>query len=90
MSTPSEDSRSAVHRFLKFILPDKAFAAIKAGTKQWLVECPCGNKLDYWDMGGVRHMAAGEPKQLLHCLACGKTTWHKIRKKSAAEKTAMA
>ena len=34
----------AQHPFLKFILPTKAFAAVKAGTKEWLAECPCGHK----------------------------------------------
>ena len=75
----------AEHRFLKFILPAKAFAAIKAGTKQWLAECPCGHKRDVWDSGGVRYKAAGEPKHRRHCPACGKKTWHKFRKKTAAE-----
>jgi hypothetical protein len=65
----------------------RAFTAIRAGTKQWLVECPCGKKLDYWDIGGVRYMAAGEPRQLLRCQSCGKVSWHKIRKKSETEKT---
>ena len=75
----------AEHRFLKFILPAKAFAAVRTGTKQWFSECPCGHKLDLWDAGGVRYMAAGEPRQFGRCSACGKTTMHKIRKKTAVE-----
>ena len=50
---------AAEHRFLRFILPAKAFAAVRAGTKQWLAECPCGHKRDVWDSGGVRYKAAG-------------------------------
>ena len=76
----------AEHRFLKFILPDKAFAAVRAGTKAWLAECPCGHKRDVWDSGGVRYKAVGEPRQLGHCPACGKNTMHKIRKKTDEEK----
>jgi hypothetical protein len=76
----------AEHRFLRFILPAKAFAAVRAGTKQWLAECPCGHKRDFWDSGGVRYKAAGEPRQLRRCPACGKSTMHKIRKKTEAEK----
>ena len=76
----------AEHRFLKFILPARAFAAVRAGTKDWLAECPRGHKRDVWDSGGVRYKAAGEPRRLAQCPACGRTTWHKIRRKTEAEK----
>ena len=76
----------AEHRFLKFILPAKGFAAVRAGTKEWLAECPCGHKRDIWDSGGVRYKAAGEPRCGGYCPACRKNTWHKIRKKTEAEK----
>ena len=76
----------AQHPFLKFILPTKAFAAVKAGTKEWLAECPCGHKRDLWDSGGVRYKAVGEPRQFGYCSSCGKSTMHKIRKKTEAEK----
>lgn len=76
----------AEHRFLKFILPSRAFDAVRAGTKLWLMECPCGHKLDVWDIGGVRYKAAGEPRRLLRCPACDKLTWHKTRKKTELEK----
>lgn len=76
----------AEHRFLKFILPAKAFAAVRAGTKEWLAECPCGHKRDIWDSGGVRYKATGEPRCLGYCPACRKNTMHKIRKKTEAEK----
>ena len=77
---------AAEHRFLKFILPAKAFAAVREETKEWLVECPCGHKRDVWDSGGVRYKAAGERKQLRFCPLCGKSTMHKIRKKTETEK----
>lgn len=76
----------AVQRFLKCILPTKTFAAIEAGTKEWLAECPCGHKQDLWDAGCVRYKAAGEPRRLMHCLGCGKPTLQKIRRKTEAEK----
>jgi len=77
---------AATHRFLKRVLPAKAFEAVKAGTKQWLMECPCGHKRDIWDSGGIRYKAAGEPRRLLRCAACGKATWHRIRKKTESER----
>jgi len=79
----------AAHKFLKFILPDLAFTAVKAGTKLWLLECPCGHKLDLWDAGGVRYKAAGEPRRRYRCDACGQTTWHKVRRKTEAEQQAV-
>jgi hypothetical protein len=76
----------AEHKFLKFILPARAFAALRDGTRQWLIECPCGFKRDLWDLGGVRYKAAGQPRRYATCPSCGKATWHKIRKKTEAEK----
>ena len=76
----------AEHKFLKFILPAGAFAAVEAGTREWLIECRCGHRQDYWDAGGVRYKATGEPRQFRTCVKCGKTTWHKVRKKTDAEK----
>ena len=77
------------HRFLKFLLPAKLLAAVRAGTKEWLAECSCGHKQDYWDAGGVRYKATGEPRQVVHCPACGKSTVHRIRKKTPAEREAI-
>ena len=74
------------HKFLRFILPERAFEAVKAGTKEWLIECPCGHKQDFWDAGGVRYKAAGEPRQLLACPVCARLRWHKIRKKTETVK----
>jgi len=74
------------HKFLKLVLPERAFAAVRNGTRQWLIECPCGHKSDLWDFGGVRYKACGEPRNYCKCAQCGKGTWHKIRKKTEAEK----
>jgi len=75
------------HRFLKFILPAKAFEAVKAGTKEWLIECrSSGYKRDIWDEGGTRYKAKGEPVSLGKCSKCDKKTWQKARKKSDEEK----
>ncbi|MFC1454423.1 hypothetical protein ACFLQL_04490 [Verrucomicrobiota bacterium] len=76
----------AEHKFLKLILPGTWFEAVKTDTKKWLLECPCGHKRDFWDAGGVRYKAAGEPRQWLKCPKCGHMKWHKIRKKTDTEK----
>lgn len=77
---------AAAHRFLKWILPARAFEAVRAGTKEWLAECACGHRRDVWDSGGVRYKAAGEPRQVGYCPSCRRRTWHKIRKKTEDEK----
>ena len=74
------------HRFLKFIFPAKAFAAVRAGTKEWLAECSCCHKRDVWDSGGIRYKAAGEPRRLGYCPDCRSSTMQRIRKKTEAEK----
>jgi hypothetical protein len=70
----------------RFILPRRAFDAIRAGTRGWLVECPCGYRRDLWEVGGIRYKAAGEPRRLLRCPSYGQVCWHRIRKKTGEEK----
>lgn len=76
---------AAIQSFLRFLLPAKAFDAVRTGTREWLMACPCGHTQDLWDAGGVRYMAAGEPRRLRSCPECGQATWHTIRKKTANE-----
>ncbi len=73
------------HRWLRRLLPERAFRALETGTRQWLIECPCGRTQDFWDTGGVRYKAVGEPRQLYACSACGRGRWHKVRKKGLGE-----
>ena len=75
----------AEHPFLRWLLPERAFRAVETGTRHWLIECPCGSRLDFWDAGGVRWKAAGEPRQLFPCRACGQTRWNKVRRKAPGE-----
>lgn len=77
---------SSEHKFLSCLLPRRAFDALRMGTKAWLEECPCGNKRDLWDAGGLRYKASGEPRRLVLCQVCGKRTLHKIRRKTEAER----
>lgn len=72
----------AEHRFLRFVLPAKAFAAVKAGTKEWETACPCGHTQDYWDAGGVRAWASGTPTRLAFCPVCKKNTLQQVRLKT--------
>ena len=76
---------AAEHRFLRFILPARAFATVERGTHQWLIECTCGQKRDDWEAGGVRHKGLGEPQQLRMCETCQRARWHKLRRKTPQE-----
>lgn len=77
---------SISQRILRFILPRRAFEAVRAGTKLWLAECPDGHRRDVWDLGGVRYKAAGEPRTLAFCPDCGRNRWLRIRRKTETEK----
>ena len=78
------------HRILRALLPERAFEALRDGTREWLMECSCGHKADLWSVGGVRFKATGEPRQWTGCAACGKITWQKVRKKTPAEREQVA
>ena len=73
----------AKHRFLKFILPAKAFDAVRKGTKLWLVECACGHRRDLWDLGGVRYKARGTVWRMGKCSSCGRWSMLKIYRPQA-------
>ncbi len=80
------EAMPAEHKFLRFILPAKAFAAVRDGTRQWLIECRCGHKRDLWDAGGVQYKAAGSEWTYNKCPKCGAKARHETRKKTEAEK----
>ena len=81
--------RHLPHVFLEWLLPQKAYLAIKRGTQNWLVECPCGHRRDYWEAGGVRYKAIGERREWNPCPVCQKATWHKVRRKLPGEVVAL-
>ena len=58
------------------VLPQKWFASMAAESRAWKMRCPCGHQRSVWDLGGIRWGAAGNPKRLLKCPACGRNTWH--------------
>ncbi|MFT5050518.1 MAG: hypothetical protein ACI8QZ_001920 [Chlamydiales bacterium] len=78
------------HRILKALLSERAFRAVRDGTREWLMGCTCGHKADLWSAGGVRFKAAGEPRQWNGCPGCGKITWQEVRGKATAERRQIA
>lgn len=77
------ESGHTLHRFLRWLLPDRRYRALEASTRQWVYECSCGNLEDYWEAGGVRYKAVGEPRQLRRCQACGRTSFQKVRRRDS-------
>jgi hypothetical protein len=74
----------AEHRLLKFLLPGSIFEALRCGTRNYLLECPCGHKQDLWDSGGVKGKGTTE-FTYGKCPVCNKWRWHKKRRKSPDE-----
>ncbi len=78
------------HRLLKAIVSERTFEKLRAGTKEWLLECPCGYKSDLWEEGGVRGGGLGEPRQWMRCRGCERARWLKVRRKTELEKKSVA
>jgi hypothetical protein len=58
---------------LTAVLPQPWAAAMEAESRGWAMRCACGHETTIWDMGGVRFKAAGQPKRIGRCAACGAT-----------------
>lgn len=68
---------SWIHRLLRF-LPGHVAADMERESRAWKLICPkCGHVTSYWEIGGVRWKAAGNPRNLLRCGGCGQRTWHR-------------
>lgn len=73
------------HAFLKWLLPDRAYRAVERGTRQWWIECPRGHLVDFWEAGGVRYKAVGEPRQWAYCERCHSSSFHRVRRKQPSD-----
>ncbi|MBI5801421.1 MAG: hypothetical protein HZA92_11980 [Verrucomicrobia bacterium] len=71
---------TTVQRLAKQLLPKQTADAMEAESRQWRVLCACGHERSIWDLGGIRYKAAGNPRKLMKCPACGKRTWHRVFK----------
>lgn len=76
---------TAPQHFLSLFLPTGLFDALEAGTRTFMLECPCGEKRDLWEAGGAKGGGTRQ-RTLSNCRACGKLTWHHKRKKTADER----
>ncbi len=59
-------------------LPANLAADIEAKSRAWKLVCrACGHVTSYWEIGGIRWKAAGNPHKRFRCAACGRVTWHR-------------
>jgi len=68
---------SASQQFFHRWFPAPWFERMKAESQQWHLVCDCGHATSIWDWGGIRYGASGNPRKLMNCPACGKTTMHR-------------
>jgi len=59
------------------VVPAGVRASMERDSRAWKLTCPCGHTRSIWEIGGIRWKAAGEPRKLLRCPACGKLRWHR-------------
>lgn len=71
-----------LQKLIKSILPKNLSDKIEAESRSWMVQCPnCKYERSYWDMGGLRWGAAGNPKINKLCSNCHTLSWHIVYKK---------
>jgi hypothetical protein len=69
---------SFIQKLVLGVLPAAWAKSMETESREWMCTCPCGHSRSVWDLGGIRWKAAGNPRQLMKCPACGKLTWHVI------------
>lgn len=75
---------SRTQQVLKSILPRRWAEAMEAESRAWMARCEeCRQERSIWDLGGIRWLAAGNPRRRLGCPHCARTTWHMIQRRTA-------
>lgn len=67
-----------LQNMLTAVLPDAWMAAMETESREWAMRCPCGHETTVWEMGGIRFKAAGNPRRVGMCAACGRTFWGQV------------
>lgn len=76
---------SAIQKFFLAVFPAKWAQSMEAESRAWMLKCPvssCGHERSFWEIGGIRWKAAGNPKKFLKCPKCGQHGWHTVSFKS--------
>jgi hypothetical protein len=73
-----EKDLSWFQRVLRRFASPATFEKMKADSQRWFLCCPCGKETSFWEIGGVRYKARGNPRKLMRCSQCGEARWHKV------------
>lgn len=74
-------SPSFVQKLARVFMSRESYAAAEAESRSWNATCPdCGLMRSIWELGGIRHLAAGKPSMLMRCSNCGARSWHRIER----------
>ena len=66
------------------IFPKHLAKAMEEDSKLWMLVCPkCSSEISFWDIGGIRYKAKGNPKKLRRCLSCNEVSWHSVKRREA-------
>lgn len=64
------------------VVPRSAREALERESRLWMLICPkCGEEKSFWDIGGIRYKAVGNPRKLIRCAKFG-WKWHRVEKKT--------
>lgn len=70
------------HKLFGFLLPGQ-IGDMEAESRRWMLQCPCGSEISFWEIGGIRYGAYSKGKKMLRrCRQCGKLKWHRVYKKT--------
>lgn len=75
---------SSLQKLFLVLLPKKWSKSMEVESRAWMLQCPCGFELSWWDAGGIRWKATGHPVRMMLCPHCRQKTWHTTYKQEAA------
>jgi hypothetical protein len=84
MTTRKGKMMSPIQKLFTALLPKKWAESMESESRAWILRCPCGFERSWWDAGGIRWKAAGQPRRRLLCPQCDRHTWHSTCKKQPA------
>jgi uncharacterized protein with PIN domain len=62
--------------------PQKLAEEMEMESRSWMLRCAeCKHERSFWEMGGIRWKAAGNPGKHGRCPDCGKTGWLTVHRK---------
>lgn len=68
------------------IAPAKWAASMEAESREWMLRCRgCGHEISYWEAGGLRWKAKGNPRVVISYLRCGGRRPHDAYRSASAQ-----